>query len=345
MKFYQTTMTKYFFYLLLLNPINCFTMENVNTLQTEDDRISIQVSTIRDMLDEQLGVSKYSYCRPLIGSIMSYYATSFLSQQQIYEKINGIERCIKICPATKNSPAHIQQQIFERLLRNHLYVRYSVNAYRDQVIKKFENITCSTLDQLLNPDFSADTIGIKKHIHDRAREIFIQESEINNPIKSVWQLTDALYCDNPHYTILKTTHDIKFDSLKTSTNKKYLQIKDVNNNLIIWDTDHGTQIIQIPHNIEWSPSPKAEKDHALISNDTFFAITLEKTNAIIFAKLPTLESYLCQKLFKKNQSNLEQLKILNTSKTLNAIEGFCGKNMKQQVNNAINTLALHHAIQ
>ncbi len=334
MKFYQTRTTHYFFYLLLLNSINCFAMELVD-LSNDNERINQQVETIRDMIDIQLGVNIKSFFRPIVGSLVSYYETIFLSQQNIYNEINVIENLLKNCYATQNSPATIKKEIFLILLNRHWYVHYLVKACIQERIKEFENVTCSTLDQLLNPDFSEDIIGIKQLLHDRAQKAFINQSNINNPTKNIWHFIEYHQRNDPHCTILTTSnHKIRPHTMIMSQDEKYLKITDVNDNFIIWDTKNGTQVSPQP-NIQWSSKTKTMYECPCIFNKNYFVTIMEDSKNIILLKHPTLESYLCQKLVERNQNNLEQLKTLKKSKTLNAIEGFPGKNFKQQINQAI----------
>ena len=343
MKCYQIIANKYLLCLLLFHTINCFTMENVD-LNEADERINQQVEAIRDMLNEQLGINKHCCFRSLIGSIMSYYATSFLYQKQIYNKIDDIERCIQTCPKTHNSPAIIKNKIFLILSHSHWYVHYLVNACIQEEVKKFENITCSTLDQFLHPDFSKDTIGIKKLIYDKSRAIFINKSDINSPIKSWWHIIDTLYKDDPHYTILQTsTHETLPNTMIMSKNEKYIQIKDIDNNTIIWNTNNGTQTTSIKQNVQWLSNSPLINECCVIYGRNYLAMAIEKSNGIILFKYPTLESHLCQKLFNENRINLEQLKILNTSKTLDTIKGFPGKNIKQNIDQTIKTLQLQNS--
>ncbi len=329
MQFHQTTTNKYLLYILLFNTINCLAMLNplqnggngINNIiyqpyaiinqntqkptsstfinqyweeHTKDTTIYQQVIAIRDILDKQLGVDTTSFFRRLTGSVKSYSATTFLSQQQINQKMNDIESHVMESSITKEASPDTKKEIFKILLENHWYVHYLVQASVQKEVKKFEKATCSTLEQLLNPDFSNDIIGIKKLIYDQAREIFINEKGLNNPLERVPYDRSG----DIHFTVLYgDTHQIQSQSMIMSTDGKYLKATDVNDLTLTWDIIRGILILfpaawdetkgktttEIPQDIKWKSGyvPKYMHDCTMDETNNYAAFNIHGSGLLV----------------------------------------------------------------
>jgi len=396
MKFHRRTTKKYLLSALLFNSVNCLSMHlNIlpnnphSTIATNNDQIytvinsihrqhptltaiideyyaedkneiNQQVNAIRDMLDTQLGVNTNSYFRPIIGSIMSYYETTNLSQQQIFQKIDELESFLKECPA------NIKKQIFKTLSQHHWYVHYLIEANVQEHIKNFESVNYSTLNQLLNPDFSNDLSGSKIIIHELALARFINQSGIKRPIESVPYGKSG----DIHFTVLYGhTSQIKSKSMIMSSDGKYLKATDNSDCTIIWDTEEGKQA-QLTQDIEWSSGhvPPYMHDCTMDKTNSYAAFNIlgsglrvgkdylpqslaemgqsafpveidENKPAIILFKRPTLQSYLYQKVFNDSHNNHEQLSnLLQSLKNFKEVEGFPRKNLEQFIQNRLQEL-------
>lgn len=353
MKFYQTTIIKKFFLCsLLLNSINFFAMKSDSITK----QINQQAKVIHAEIDKKiLGIDSDSYFKATIESLKSYYHTSYLSDEQIIEKMQKVENCITENIKTTNLTNDMTYMILEKLSNTHLYVGYLVQAYIQKYIKNFANVTCSTLDQLLYPKFANDPYGTKKMFHQKASTLFAETFNLNDKL---WKITYQTF-GNIHYTVLYGHKvDIDPNSMTISKNNKYLKTTDKNHITITWNIKEGKQI-KLQQEIEWQSNNdlKYTPDCIIDTTNTYAAccingrgfsfekftaakptdigiisipIIFEKNESVIVLfKRPTLASYLCQELFDNNKNDKLQLAILRNTQSFKSIEGFPRKRLEQ----------------
>ncbi len=358
-----TIIKKCFLCLLLLNSIIFFAMESEN--QTYN-AINQQAEVIHNIIDQQfLGIKKNTLAScfeysPFLNIDKNH---SFLFKDQLDQKIKEIERLITQNTIPTNFTADENNEIFKKLASSHWYVGLLIKASIRKQIEEFKNITCSTIDQILNQNFINDDCYIKKTAHKQASAFLIDKLGLDYDLEHVpYQKSNDI-----HFTLLYGhTANIESKSMIMSKNGKYLKTTDIHNKTIVWETKNGRQTtldkLTQEDNV-WSLGDKPCYMHhcTIDATDTYAAININSSGisagtnyesasltdmkksslpiyinknrpTIVLFMRPTLASYLCQELFEKNKKNSIQLNALKNSQSFKALEGFPRKNLERCIN-------------
>lgn len=206
----MTTIKKYFLCLLTLNFLCLNAMRNEEFLYiTADDcveRISMTIDT------NHLGMSNYPCYRPLNRAIWSY-SFQFLPIKDVTTEMDIIETYI---PSYKNDlytpqkPAPFiplpqndtyKRLVFRKLVEKHPYVGYLMQKLTKDKFEQFKNVKGSTIDKLLNPDFTSDSNGKQEMVYKQAHEQFFNWANIgyNPPKQMAYLCTEAFRNNRDNY--------------------------------------------------------------------------------------------------------------------------------------------------
>ena len=334
---------RYFLYGLMINSFCLFAMEN-------NPRICVE--NLRNIIDEKyLGIDRNTWFRGIIGSVLSFYCSSGLTKQQVEDEMRTIESSI---------PLEDKELVLKKLAERHWYVNYLIQKLVSAKIEELQKVRGSTIDVLYNP---TGENSLKNMVHEESLETFFYDSGIKNSVENIpmGQLGDI------HYIVLYGhTRAIDPPSLIMSSDGKYLQSTDDNNNYIVWDMKQGVKVDPLDiesQSITWKSGyiPDHMKKYYVIIDKTrtYYAtssnsgvgigenypprslfyvgpsnipVKIKRDKpAIILFKLPQKISYFCQEAFNNSVYSQAELTALCQSESINKIEGYPLNNLKRRI--------------
>jgi len=333
-----------FLFLLMFNTINVFTIDvyTMNPTTKIVEKICCKIDT------DLLGINKYHCFRSFSSAILSYYNTIFLSPTTADQQIQKIASYLP-----SEIPSDEKKKIFVQLLKQHWYVHYLIHILINKKIKEFENVKGSTIDLLLNPNFTDDANGIKKIIHHKALKSFVYHANINYPIE---HMPCTRYLD---IQFICLWHDTEIDQSSlimshSSPLGHYLKAQDICGKTILWNINRGAKTNISPDPLQWAhgdilgymyPGVKDINDnytafvtgapyariYELPIDDALETISGKLSNTILLLKRPTQETYICRVAFSNSRNNQKELTILQKSAALRNIDGFPKENLLAKI--------------
>jgi len=302
-----------------------------------------------------LGINKYHCFRSFSSAILSYYNTLFLPPTTANQQIQKIASYIPSEIASDE-----RKKIFVQLLKQHWYVHYLIQILIKQKIKEFECVNGSTIDLLLNPNFTDDINGIQEIIHTQAHESFFYNyTDINNPVDDISCVFDTQFICLWHNFNIEPFSLIMSKSTKSHP---YLKALDLNKKTIIWNIKTGHTANKQNDTIKWKNgyTPQHEythnpedildfyvvdknndyaafvtsenkKTYELPTDDALSSISSPLSNTILVFKRPTKEEYLGRLALNNSLRNQNLLVKLQKSTTLNQIDGFPQENLLAKI--------------
>jgi hypothetical protein len=334
-------------------------------LKQKQENTNILLSEIRDIIDtKHLKINPNDHFRPMIGSFWSSYKAYSLTDEQRIEELALIQSYISV----ENKESFLQ-----KLEQKHYYVRHLLHYAVDTQCQEIRNnIKGSTVDAFFYPSRHN---GVKRMVHVRALEKYFSTSQAKQNLKLTLRGDDPnriRLLDRKHGDGEKNTHaavlygnkqfTIDEDSLVVSSDDKYLRAVDLGGNEIIWDMETGKRIeltergkIQRWHYdffLGGYYGKRCVDEHHRVLRNTAVLVDTQaiadaatlgidldgwKNRAIVLHKPWQKEAELVLAAFDKSESKEELLKLLS-SKTLAAIKGFPGENIKEEIQAKIDKL-------
>jgi len=330
------------FFGLVFNALCVFCME--------DPSVADLYANVHSHIDETyLGIDKNSAFKGIRGAILSVYCSLHLTYQQALNTMNEIDSYI---PASSH-----KEHILKELYLNHWYVHFLMQDLIDERLKHFEQVKGSTIDSVLD---KSNLNTAQKVVHDIARKEFFDRSRIH---RSLAHVPMGWFSDIHLTALYGHKHYVDPFSLKISSDGKYLQSTDIKNDRITWDTekgcvaDHPEEItsgcVRLPDggvidfcdtcyavssNSGVGIGPNYMVNAGDIGKPGNIPIRIDKSkSSIILFKRPQEISYLCQQAFY-NSKTIAELIALQSSNSINEIEGYPRDRLIERIKRRINEL-------
>lgn len=327
----------------------------------------IDVNAIHNKIDENhLDVNKNTWFKRIVGSYRSFCRSSFLTDQQVTERMELIESYI---------PEHSRELVLEQLEKQHWYVNYLLQASLQAKVKEIERVKGSNIDILYDPTITQE--GFKRMVHIRALQKYFDDSDIK---EDLFNGVPMGRLGNIHWTVLYGhKNNIEKTSITMSSDGKHLQSKSIDETeIILWDVEQGIKTnlslqdfndeawIKTQHVIRgqgrYTITDKADNYCAEVFTPLIrtgnngqassleeqyspanIPVKIEKNEpAIIVFKRPSEASYLCQEAYYnslRDSNAVLELEALRNSKMCATIEGYPKNNLEQKIVERINQLS------
>lgn len=348
----MVTIKGFSLHIVMLSFFSLCGMEHADFDKIIDDRC---VEDICNTIDrDHLGISENICFKSIMRAGLSWYKNKFLTYQKAIDEIDKIQNYIPVM----NDEKHVLQ----KLVAQHWYVNYLMQALVYKKIYDFEDVTGSTIDRVCATENIAERIALS----------CAYKSFFCKPLRGKLTAMIPSVVSDIHFTVLYGPHgNLKPSSLAMSSDGIYLRATDCNNVDSVWNMETADLVDKsnLSEDTKWTCAYSYE-DHYQYKNATFgmyctfterYRVTDKNDNycamvsnscmpidseffpvevarnpkAIILFKRPKNVSYLCQKAFDNSYLKKEELRKLRDSETIKGIKGFPQKNLEKLINNRI----------
>jgi hypothetical protein len=363
--------------IVMLSSFNLFTMEHemLATLANVDSSAKvistqeIALNKVWDSIDRNLvGVSdcvtrNNCVLASLVGTCLTVYKGRKIKPKQSVDEMNRIKTWIESAIESDKSRCCI----FKTLVDRHWYVQYLMQALVDENVHHLECVTGNTIDELYDKYSGANENKMQDIAIAAAYKKFFDDNLDKKKLTDIMPLVMS----DIHFTVLyhPNKKDIKPDSLKMSSDGKYLRAADERNIYLKLEMETGKSLgINGIDSIEWiSGKTDAQESvfgvyscvamdrykvvdkkdmyyaqvsdaYTVIDSEFFKKEDQNNPQAIILFKRPQKISYLCQKAFDNSYGNSKELQALRDSRAYKSVEGFPKENLARVIENRIKQL-------